>query len=443
MGNGRGDGSLWRRLFGGVKWNIVEAVTVAAGNLAATVIVARLLGLDDFGAYSIIRSTVYMMASVAGLGFGITATKYVAELRNTNSTRLENILGLCAAIVAGTAACFAAVLLMFAPQIAAYSLNAPQITEQLRIAAFYIFFVTANGFQVGILVGFEAFSFLAKINLVQVFASLATAFLLTWFLGLTGAALALGASALISFVCHNLAVRRELARYKIRIRFTGLWQEKDVLSGFTIPAALASVYGAVAVWCGNAILVRQADGLAQMALFTAAYNIRSLILFVPELMNRVATPILCNLVGENDKGNFSRLFLFDLAASAASATVVALALVATAPYFLSLFGKDFLTGSAIVPAMAAMSVIEVVSNVLYQPLYSHGKLWWQLRVVICWSVAYLGMTYGLAEGYGALGLVYGYLAGHVVSAAMYTYVYYQIERSVAGKKPAGTGDAHG
>ncbi len=429
LGSGYGDNSVWRRLFGGVKWNIIEAGAVAAGNLAVTVIVARLLGLDDFGAYSIIRSTVYMMASVAGLGFGITATKYVAELRNADRRRLENILGLCAAIVAGTAACFAGVLLLFAPQIATYSLNSPQIAEQLRIAAFYIFFVTVNGFQVGILVGFEAFSFLAKINLVQVGASLATAFLLTWFLGLTGSALALGATALISFACHNLAVRKELARYKIKIRFTDLWQEKEVLSGFTIPAALASVLGAVVMWGGSAILVRQADGLAQMALFTAAYNIRSLILFVPDLITRVASPILCNFVGEKDKRNYSRLFLFDLAVSVTAATAVAVVLVAAAPYFLILFGKDFLTGSAIVPAMAVMTVVEVIANVLYQPIYTHGRLWWQLRVVICWSAVYLGMTYGLTESYGALGLVYGYLTAHVVSAAMYMYVVFQIERS--------------
>ena len=186
MANECGSSALWGRLIHGVKWNVLEAAIVASGNLAASVIAARLLGLGDFGAYSIIRSTVYMMASVAGMGLGVTATKYIAELRNSDHSRLNSVLGLCSIIAVGTSLCFAGVLLLFAQQIASYNLRVPEIAEQLRIAALYILFVTVNGYQIGILVGFEAFAALARINLIQVVASLAISFVFTWFWGLTG-----------------------------------------------------------------------------------------------------------------------------------------------------------------------------------------------------------------------------------------------------------------
>lgn len=427
LSNVGGNSALWDRLICGVKWNVLETAIVALGNFAAAIVAARLLGLDDFGGFSIIRSTVYMMASVAGMGLGVTATKYIAELRNSNVSRLTSVLGLCSAIAVGTSLCFAGALLLFAPEIAIYNLKAPQITEQLRLAAFYILFVAINGYQIGVLVGFEAFASLARINLIQVVSLLTISFLFTWFWGLTGASIALGITALINCFLHHLAMKKELRRYRITIRYTELWREKGVLTDFAFPAALSGVIGAVSVWSCNAIIVRQADGLAQMALFAAAYNVRSLILFAPGLVTRVAAPILCNLVGDNDSSNYSRLFWFNVAVSAAAAVVVAGVLAAAAPYLLVLFGKEFIDGGVVIPVVAAMSVVEVIANVFYQPLYAHGKLWWQLWIIICWSVVLIGISFTAAENYGALGLAYAYLAAHIVSATLYIFAGFQIK----------------
>ncbi len=428
------DGGMWGRLGQGVKWTLVESVAVASGNFLAAVITARLLGLEDFGAFSIIRSTVYMMASVAGMGLGLTATKHIAELRKSDSERLNNIMGLCSVIAVGTSLCFAGALLLFAHQIAAYSLGVPQIADQLRLAAFYIFFVTINGFQIGILVGFEAFAQLAKINLIQVSASLTVTALFTWAWGLTGASMSLVTTALISCFFHHLAVRAELIRANIKISYAHLWREKDILTGFTFPAALSVVIGAISVWFGNAIIVRQADGLAQMAIFAAAFNVRSLIMFIPSLVNRVASPILCSLLGEGDNSNYSRLFWFNTAASAIAGLAVAGVLAVAAPLFLVMFGKDFVSGGTVVTVVAIMSVVEVIANALYQQLYAYGKLWWQLRTIICWSIVLIGITYPSAKDYGALGLATAYLAAHIVSAAMYAWAIVSIERAADFQK---------
>ena len=421
-------GGIKYRLIKGVKWNMVEAVITATSNFIAAVIAARLLGLDDFGAFSIIRSTVYMMASVAGLGLGITATKYIAEIRNADTSRLGRILGLCSAIAGGTSLCFAGVLLVFAPQIALYNLGVPQITEQLRIAAFYILFVTLNGYQIGALVGFEAFSKLAKINLLSAIVSLAITFGLTWWWGLTGASLALGIVAMFNWLLHHLAIREELQRYGIIIRYRGIWREKGLLTSFAFPAALSGLIGAVTVWICNAFLVRQSDGLAQMAIFTATYNFRSLIMFVPGLVTRVASPILCNLAGENKGASYSRLFWFNIGASAGVSIVVAGFLLVTAPYLLALFGKGFVVGESLVLVVVSMSVVEVIAIAFFQPLYARGKLWWQVFIIICWSIVLIAVTFTTAGDYGAMGLAYAYLAAHIVSATLYVFLAFKIEK---------------
>ena len=50
MNNSESSG-IKSRLINGVKWNVVEAGIVAGTNLVVAVVVARMLGINDFGAF--------------------------------------------------------------------------------------------------------------------------------------------------------------------------------------------------------------------------------------------------------------------------------------------------------------------------------------------------------------------------------------------------------
>ena len=419
------------RMISGIKWTALQSVVVAASNFATAVITARLLGVDAFGAFSIIRITGFMMATMAGAGLGITATKYIAEMRGIDNLRLSRILGLCSIVAGCTSLLFASTILFFAPQVASHYLNVPQISEQLRIAALYIFFVTLNGYQVGALAGFEAFAIQAKINLIQAVVSLVLTFVLTFIWGLTGASSALGLAALLNWIFHQLAIRKEVKRYGIKTSYSELWKENDILANFTIPAALSSIIGAITVWSCNAFLTRQTDGLTQMAIFSAANNFRSFILFVPGLVSHVVSPILCNQLGEKNHSSYSRLFWINIMISAVASIVVALALVLAAPHILRLFGKGFTGGASVAIVVVGMTVVEVMANAFYRSLFAHGKLWWQLRIIICWSIALGTVAFTTIENFGAMGLAYAYLAAHIVSLVLYAIVTYKIQKKNA------------
>jgi O-antigen/teichoic acid export membrane protein len=335
---------------------------------------------------------------------------------------------LCSVVASCTSLSFAGVIFVFAPQVAGEYLKAPHIAEQLRIAALYIFFVTLNGYQAGALAGFEAFSILAKINLIHGIVSLMLTFVLTLLWGLTGAASALGLAALFNWVLHQIAIRREVRRYGIRIKYSGFWQEKDILARFTFPAALSSIIGAFTVWSCNAFLTRQPDGLTQMAIFSAANNFRSFILFVPGLVSHVASPILCNLIGEKKQSSYSRLFWINIAASAAASIAVAIILVLAAPYVLELFGKGFKGGDSVAMVIVVMTVVEVMANAFYRSLFAHGKQWWQVQIIICWSLALWVVTFTTVGEYGAVGLAYAYLVAHVVSLSLYAFVTFKLQK---------------
>lgn len=423
-----GDG-VRTRLIRGVKWTMLQSLFVAASHFAIAVVVARLLGVDNFGAFSIIRVTGFSTATMAGAGLGSTATKYIAELRSQDPQRLGQVVGLCSAVAAAASLGFAGIVFWFAPEISANFLNAAHIATELRIAAAFILFVTLNGYQIGAMVGFEAFSILAKINVVQALFSLAITYLFTLTWGLTGAVSSLVISAFTNWLLHQLAIRRELKKNGIAIQYSRIWQEKHVLTDFTFPAALSSIIGAITVWSCNAFLVRQAGGLVQLGIFSAANNFRSLILFVPGLVTQVVSPILCNLMGKNNQSGYSRLFWTNIAISAVAATTVAFGLVFAAPHILKLFGRGFGSGDSVAMVIVTMAVIEVMANAFYNSLFAHGKLWWQFRVVVCWSLALGAVTILTVEQYGAMGLAYAYLMAHLVSLTMYVAITYRIRQN--------------
>jgi len=140
------------------------AVIAQGANLAASVITARLLGREQFGEYGIVQSTVGMLGVFAGLGLGVTATRYVAEFRTSDPARAGRIVAL-------------GVLLLLSPGAAGdMSLRIRSgarrqddecslLGERTSHACVLLFFNALNGAQIGALSGFEAFPAIARINL--------------------------------------------------------------------------------------------------------------------------------------------------------------------------------------------------------------------------------------------------------------------------------------
>src|SRR5271168_1526513 len=105
------------RLAHGVFWSLVGAVLVRGLGLLSSIIVARMLGITAFGEFMMIQNTIGLFGIFAGLGLGITATKYVAEMRETDPARCGRIIGLILIVATAGGLAAGASLLLFAPWI--------------------------------------------------------------------------------------------------------------------------------------------------------------------------------------------------------------------------------------------------------------------------------------------------------------------------------------
>ena len=141
------------RLARGTFWSIGGAIICKALTLASSVVLARILGKAGFGKFGLIIGTVATFQVLANLGLSATANKHVAEFRKTDPQRAGRILALSGLVSVVAGISLAVGLAVWAPQLAAGVLNAPELAGPLRIASLLIFFSAAGGTLVGALSG--------------------------------------------------------------------------------------------------------------------------------------------------------------------------------------------------------------------------------------------------------------------------------------------------
>jgi O-antigen/teichoic acid export membrane protein len=401
-------GSLRERLAVGAFWSLAGALISRGFVLAATVVCARFLGREGFGALGMIQSTAGMFGIFAGLGLGITATKYVSELRRLNPTRTGRILALSATAALVSGSVITAAVIFLAPYLSRQVLAAPQLAAPLAMGSGLVFFGALNGAQTGALAGFESFATIARVNVVTGLLSFPLIVVGVWRGGLRGALWGSVAALAVTWVFNHRALRKECAKAGIRYEFRGCTRELSVLHRFSLPAFLGSIAVVSAIWVCNALLARQAEGYAQLGLYAAADKWRVLIVFVPTYVFAMVLPVLSNLHGEGDGAGFRKVFRANLRWNGSLALATAALIAVFAGPIMRMYGDAFRGGHAVLVVLGCSAIAEVFNAILGQPLIAAHKMWWKFGFELLFAVLLVGLAWMLIPRRGALGLAAAY-----------------------------------
>jgi O-antigen/teichoic acid export membrane protein len=407
--------SVRGRFARGAVWSLIGALISQGATLAASVITARLLGRERFGEFGMIQSTVGMFGILAGMGLGLTATKYVAELRARDPARAGRIVALGTAVALITATVAAAALFVAAPWLAANTLNAAQLSPELRIAAGLLFLNALSGTQTGILAGFEAFRAIARVSLARgvVTFPLTVSFVLLW--GLRGAVTSLATAAIVGLVLNHVAIHAACRDNGVPVCWRNLWAERLVLWKFSLPAFLSGAMTSPAVWAANSILVNQRGGYAEMGVFSAANQWRMAVAFLPALLAQPVLSMLSNLA-TTDARSFGKLLRANLYLNVGLSVSIAAPVILFAARIMNAYGRDFSSGAWVLILLAGATAISSVVSVMAQAMASLDRVWWGFALNSAWALALLASAALLAPRYGAVGLAGAYLASYLVHA---------------------------
>lgn len=402
------------RLARGTFWSLAGAVVSRAFAVVASVFTARLLGAAGFGELGILNSTLGMFGPLAGFQMGFAATKYVAELRQSDPARAGRIIALSDFVTIGTSGVAALVILVFAPWMSARVLAAPQLVGLLRFSAIVIVLNAWAGAQAGALAGFEAFRAIARINLWSGLVTSGGMILGIWWRGLFGAVVAMIAAQGVTLAMNRRAMRTVSAEYGVPLSSAGWIREWRIIPSFSIPSMAAAVLLSLATWLSNAMLVNGVSGYVEMGIFNAANQWRTAILFVPQSVAAILLPVLASLQGQSDHRKYRKVLRHGIAVNGGLALAGAIPIVCVAPWIMGSYGSDFRRGTAVLTLLALVAVITAVSNVLGQSIVTAGWMWEQFALYVVAAASLAGAAWLLIPRLGAFGLALATLTSWVL-----------------------------
>ena len=368
---------IFYRVAHGAFWSLLGTVAARAFSLVAMVLIAKILGVEDFGAYGILQSTLETFGLIAGFSLGSTNTKYLAEFRTKDVARAGRILSLTNSFALASSGAIALVLWAASAWIAEGMLKRPDLAPLLSLGAVYLFISAQNNVQVGSLGGLEAFKETARINIIQGILSPVVGVPLVYALGLQGAMISMIVIAGIGFILLRLALHRNCRVNGIHIRYLDResLRELPVIARFAVPSVASGLLVLPVIWLSNTLLVNQANGYSEMGLFNAANQWRQLVIFVPNVLAVVLLPVFSDVYGNRSAAEFRSAFELNLKLTwmiALPATVLVIAL----REFSSPCSASNIEGSiySIAPLMIT-AFLNIVNNVVGNAITGAGRVW--------------------------------------------------------------------
>jgi O-antigen/teichoic acid export membrane protein len=396
----------------GVGFNLIGAVFNQGSTFAFSIIAANLLGRQTFGEYAMVQTTVVSFALIAQFAVPYTTTKYVAEFRSSDPARAGRILGMMAVLSCLIAGFFSGSFLAGSPWIATSVLKTPALTRTLAIASAVVMFTSLNGFLMAALAGLESYRRLAGALSWSGIGYLVICSALAWVRGLNGAVIGLALSALLQSALLAVAVRKECSRQRISCRFQGFAQERHAILKFNLPAGLMGLTSAAALWVPGAFLIRQPLGYSQMAIYSAAFSLTAIVLFVPNIANIVGMSIINQQKGTGNRPEYRMTFWINLAITGVVIFCGAGVFALLGPEFLRFFGKSFKDGYSVLLILLLSTVPQGLALAVGQIVHTQGKLWlFFFAVVIPRDTLIIVLAYLLIPTCGARGLAIAYVAG--------------------------------
>jgi len=393
--------------------------------LVASILVARMLGKTGFGELGMIQSTVGMFGVFAGFGLGLTATKHVAEFRRSDPERTGRIIGLSEMVAMATGGLMSISLFVFAPWLAAHTINAPHLAGVLRIGAVILFLSALNGAQTGALSGFEAFKTIAYVNLFVGLMSFPILVGGVYFGGLTGAVWALVLNLGINWLLNHLALRREARRFGIPFTFKACGREWPILWKFSLPAVLAGTIGGPVLWASNAILANRPDGYAEIGVYNAVLRFKQAPEMVLIMLMAPLLPMLSECFGKGDTRSYNKML--SNAFTLSFCIIVPVSLIQTAVPALTLlpYGREFQGHANVVQWLMLHAVLVGLFQPFGSVLASMNRMWFAVAYNVAWGIAFVALTLLLVPRYGAAGLAAASALAHLItSLSCVAYIYH-------------------
>jgi O-antigen/teichoic acid export membrane protein len=413
------EGTLQQRFRSGAAWTLGGAVVSRGVSLLSTLIVGRMLGPAQFGAYGTVQSTVALLGVIAALGLATATAKFVAQLRHEDPSRTLAAIVAAYALSLVASCVVAVVMLPWTGVVAARVLHDAALAGAMRWSLLLLPSSALLGVLSGVLAGQERFRPYAVLTSVRAIIA-ATGTVIGLYHGAVQGAIA--GFAIAELVSCSLWTLRLVAEFR-RLpwpAFSKCRDESGAIIAFAVPTLLSGLSVMPALWLCRVLLVQGADGYREAGLFEAANRWGTLLLFVPASLAPMQLPMLTALNAARRGSEFGALLRMIVTINVLTCTLPGIVIALGAGRIMTLYGAGYASGSRTLVIVALAATPIAVNTALGQALISQGRVWRRFGWDCALGVLLVAMAYALIPSLGATGLAIatGVAYGTVACALM-------------------------
>jgi O-antigen/teichoic acid export membrane protein len=406
------------KLIKGGAWLTLANVVSKLASALALPLLARLLGPESLGIYSVVFSLAQSAQAFSTLGVDVAMERNGAQHKTLGTDAVGRLFGVGLSLICLVSAVTGLGIWFFREPLAKHWLGQPDVIPWLGTTAILIALQPWGNVPLLFLSSLQDFrAYALRSSLGMIVSSTATV-LLAWKFGLAGAVQGLVLAAIAQIVWSYLIIKPVLRSRGIRLRLDRLWQESRSILKFGFPYYLGNTLLGSLVGLPLMGLVSQYGGLEQLGYLRVAQSMAALIGFIPSAIAPAAISYLSASSADNDQS-------YNYLKSVHLRGIWALLLVPTGAVCLllpdiinGLFGSAYQQTTVLAWLSLWISALAGVTSVLVQYLVVAGKTvrvaWASLLGVICWIIP----AFVLVPQYSALGFLLaqalGQLAGLLV-----------------------------
>jgi O-antigen/teichoic acid export membrane protein len=420
--------STFRRILFGSFWNAVLNLWSKGISFIGIIVIVRIIGRETFGEFGMLNTTVTMFSMFTTFSISQTATKFIAEYRNSDKEKAGRIIGLSFIFSATLGVLLFITVILFADILAVKSLNASHLTNSIRLMAIGLLFSALNGAQNGIISGFESFKSNTLVNIILTSFLTILKVVLAYLYGFKGAVLGMTIEPALSYLTTFFLTRSIIRSNEIEARFKGALKESRIFLSYSLPSLLVGLLVFPTNWFVMTLLAKSEGGYHDLGAFNAANQWFNVLIFIPYILVSTFLPVFSNLLAEHKFSAVNRIIKN-------AVLIILIIFIPLSLIFLffgdsiaiTIYGPDF-KGTGMLLAVAVFTMIPQGITIVFSNLLGAlSKMWFSFWTNAGWCVVLIGSTY-LFLPMGALGLLYAKLLAFTFNFILMYFFYLKWKR---------------
>lgn len=414
-----------KKLFMNASWLFGGKTASGIFSAIQTVVIARILGVSDYGLLSLILAYVAVLNMFFDLKVWETATKYIGTYWETGEhDKARSMIKLSYILDIGSGVVAFIIAILSAKLISTYIIHSPQAYVFIWIYSISLFVDTANSTSDAILRVFDRFKNIAFINSFQKFFRLIVVVALLYSgLGIKGV---LYGFILASFV--GFSVRMWLVMKTLKHNDLQGWLSADI-------SLIRDQWKGIAWFLGNTSFIATLKtgnerylGILILGYFVgkdavAFYKIAS---SVASVVNRIVDPIyeaiypeLVKLASSNAIEDFKNIIKSTTKSLVLIIIPIGVIIIIFAEPIISLvFGKDYVPATNALRILAAAVLIVRCTFWINPALLSMGRPGLRTIMGVISTFIYLVLMFLLVPGYSYMGAAFAFLGYSIVRSSL-------------------------